>query len=263
MILNYKKVGSGKPLFFLHGLFGSSSNWFSFSGAALELLSQKHQLEFQSFLIDQRNHGKSFHSDSFNYSDMGNDLLGIMKHENLDRISLLGHSMGAKAAMQFALDHSKKTEKLIVVDIATKYYAPHHSLELEAMSSLDLSAITSRDEADEQMKTYIKDEGARQFLLQNLDRDDDNNFRWRINLELFKREIKHIGAEIKSANHFSGPCLFVAGEKSDYISEGDKPDILKLFPNAEFISIPGAGHWVHVDQPETLLKVVADILAAT
>jgi len=169
---------------------------------------------------------------------------------------VLGHSMGGKTAMQFALDHPDRVTRLIVADIGPKAYADKGQEALmEALQSLDLSQITRRNDADEALKAKIPDEGTRQFLLKNLAREGDG-YVLKFNLDALARNYGKISAAITGAHPYSGPTLFISGEKSNYIVDADKPLILKMFPNAKFISIPGAGHWVHADNPDAFYDAV-------
>ena len=147
MNLFYRKLGQGKPLFILHGLFGSSDNW--------QTLGKKFAEHFEVFLIDQRNHGQSFHSEEWSYAAMSDDLLGVMQENGLGKITIIGHSMGGKAAMHFAIHHPEKVEKLVVVDIAPKYYPVHHREILDALLSIDLSKISTRKEAEQLLSQKI------------------------------------------------------------------------------------------------------------
>ena len=160
-ILHSKILGTGKPLLILHGFLGMSDNWKT-------LGAQYAENGFQSHLIDQRNHGKSFHSENFNYDYLSNDLKRYIEHHNLTKVSVIGHSMGGKTAMQFACDHPEMIYKLIVVDIAPKYYPPHHQDIINGLTALPIEKMGTRGEADEELSKYISDIGTSQFLLKNL-----------------------------------------------------------------------------------------------
>ena len=156
MLLNYRSIGEGEPIFILHGLFGSADNWQTFAKDLIIFQSENHMVGSKLYLIDQRNHGRSSNSDEFSYELMANDLLRVMQEEGIESVTLLGHSMGGKTAMQFALMYPQRVRSLIVIDIAPKYYPPHHHNEIEGMSTLDLSVLKSRKEADEHMAKYIE-----------------------------------------------------------------------------------------------------------
>ena len=169
MKLFHKKIGEGKPLIILHGLFGMSDNWMTLS-------KQFAENGFACYMVDQRNHGRSPHSDAFNYTVMATDLLELMADEQLRSANIIGHSMGGKTAMFFSCVHPEKTEKLVVADIAPKYYPPHHNSELIALQGLDLNVINSRKEAEASLKLSLHDEATVQFLLKNLYwKDVENN----------------------------------------------------------------------------------------
>ena len=252
MKLNFKKTGEGKPLIILHGLFGSADNWFTI---ARDL--GKH---YTLYLVDQRNHGDSPHTDAWNYDVMAEDIANLMKAEKLETAHIMGHSMGGKTAMKFALTHPEMVEKLIVADIAPRHYPVHHEKILEGLNAIDLSTIKNRKEADDKLAEYIKEAGIRQFLLKSLGRDSDGNFIWKVNLSVITDNIEAVGEEIDSDRTFENTTLFMGGENSDYIKDSDKNDIDRLFPNNHLIYIKDAGHWLHAEQPAAVAESIKAFL---
>ena len=257
MILNYRKLENGspvgEPLVILHGVFGSSDNW--------QTLGRQFAEKRTVFLVDQRNHGGSFHDEEFNYEVMAEDLLSLLKHEGLDRIDLMGHSMGGKTAMKFASTYSSMLRKLIVVDIAPRLYPPHHQQIFEAFDAVSLDTLKSRGEADEQMSTVLTDPGVKLFLLKNLKRTSDG-FRWKVNLEVIKRNIEQVGKGLEAQDRYDGDTLFIGGGASDYIQAADHELIFKHFPKANIEMIADAGHWVHAVKPDELFELADGFLDA-
>lgn len=251
MKLNFKKIGSGPPLVILHGLFGSADNWYS--------ISKELDTEFTIYLVDQRNHGDSPHSDEWNYQVMADDLLEMLDEEGLEKVYLMGHSMGGKTAMTFAVTNPERVERLIVADISPKYYPVHHEVILDGLQSIDLSNIKSRKEADDALASYIPEIGIRQFLLKNLGRTSEG-FNWKINLPVIVEKIEEVGEELEEDSKYEGPTLFLAGEKSNYIQEKDLPTILVHFPEYDLITIPKAGHWLHAEQPHAVVEEIRRFL---
>ncbi|RAI95403.1 alpha/beta fold hydrolase [Algoriphagus yeomjeoni] len=251
MQLNFKKLGNGKPLIILHGLFGSADNWFS--------ISKELKDNFTLYLIDQRNHGDSPHDDEWNYEVMVEDLKELMDSEGLEKAFLMGHSMGGKTVMNFALKYPEKVEKLIVADISPRYYAVHHQRILEGLNSLDLETIGSRKEADDQLAEYVPNLGERQFLLKSLGRGADG-FEWKINLPVITKNINEVGKALPDGESFSGPTLFLAGSNSSYIQQSDLDDIDAFFPNNEVEFIADAGHWLHAEQPDAVVEEIRRFL---
>ena len=244
MHLNFKKSGSGPPLVILHGLFGSLDNWFSIAKELVE--------HYTLYLVDQRNHGDSPHSTDWNYGVMVEDLRELLDAENLDSVYLMGHSMGGKTVMNFAVTYPDRVRKLIVGDIAPRHYPIHHQVILEGLNALDLSQLQSRKEADELLAPYIPELGIRQFLLKSLGRDA-NGFAWKINLSVITEQIEEVGKALDEGTVFNGPTLFLGGANSSYIQEKDLPDMKRHFPNYAWISIPNAGHWLHAEQPQAVV----------
>ncbi|TAG57591.1 MAG: alpha/beta fold hydrolase [Cytophagales bacterium] len=251
MSLYFRKLGLGKPLIILHGLFGSSDNWLSVS----KLLAEN----FEIFLIDLRNHGQSPHFDLHTYEEMAKDVIDFLDEQNIENPIILGHSMGGKVAMKLAELYANQIKKLIIVDISPKFYPPHHQREISALQNIDLLLLKSRQEADEIMSKSISELGIRQFLLKNLYRNVDGTFHWRMNLEVLIKQIENIGA---SSNRFSSviPTLFIKGENSNYINDDDVLEIKKIFSVSKIITISNAGHWVQAEQPILFKDAVLNFL---
>lgn len=253
MKLNFKTFGQGPPLIILHGLFGMLDNW----QTAAKQLSDN----FMVFILDQRNHGRSPHVDGIDYPSMAHDLRLFMEENWLHEAHLLGHSMGGKTVMQFALEYPEMVDKLIVVDIAPKAYAGGHQLIFQALQSLELETVESRSEADQKLGQLVSELGIRQFLLKNLSRDKETGgFRWKMNLSVIARDYPKIIAGVDTDGYFEGDTLFIRGGNSDYIEDSDEQPIKDIFPSAQIETIEGAGHWVHAEQPQALLKVVRQFL---
>lgn len=251
MQLNFKKVGEGEPLVILHGLFGSLDNWMT--------LAKKLSENFEVFIVDARNHGQSPHSNEFNYDVMADDLYEfLMQHHIIDPI-ILGHSMGGKTAMQFAMNYPNKLEKLIVADIAPKAYPVHHTIIIEGMLSLDFNTIKTRKEADLQLSKFIEDPSTRQFLLKNLYWVEKEKLAWKFNLATIDKNIEIIGRGLENISIFEKPTLFIRGENSNYITLKDYDPIKKIFVNAEIESL-NSGHWVHAEKPTEFLQLLNSFL---
>lgn len=204
---------------------------------------------FQVHLIDQRNHGRSFWSAKFNYDLMAEDLLRWMDHHNVEKATLLGHSMGGKTAMIAASKYSERIEKLIVADISPRTYPPHHEQILSSLAALDFQQITSRKAAEDALAKTIKEAGVRQFLLKNLYWKTPNQLRLRINIEVLKNMGMALGAPLNSEAYCTLPTLFLAGGNSNYILPEDHLLIKKHFPKAQIETIHNAGHWLHAENP--------------
>lgn len=251
MQLNFKKIGSGPPLVILHGLFGSADNWYS--------ISRELGTEFTMYLVDQRNHGDSPHSEEWNYVVMAEDLLELVNEEGLDKIYLMGHSMGGKVAMTFAVKYPERVERLIVADISPRYYPVHHEVIIDGLQAMNLSEIQSRKEADEALAEFIPDFGTRQFLLKSLGRNEDG-FYWKINLPVIVKHIEEVGKALAIGGIYKGKTLFLAGEKSNYIQQKDMESILAHFPSYQFHQIANAGHWLHAEQPQAVVAEMRKFL---
>lgn len=252
MQLFYRKYGQpgDQPLIILHGIFGISDNWATFG----KRISQE---GFEVFIPDQRNHGQSPQSDNFNYLALTDDLFDFIEDNRIRNPIILGHSMGGKVAMRFALENPNLVKKLIVVDISLKAYGPRiqHKKIIQAMKSINMSEINSRSDVEQQIEKFIPENHVRQFVLKNLYRKEKNEFEWRIYIAGIENNLDHMFDGIKVSTTFEKPALFVKGGASDYILLEDYEHIRFNFPNAEIISVADASHWVHVDSPERFYQL--------
>ncbi len=250
MGLNYKKLGEAEDvLIILHGFLGSLDNWFT--------LGKRFAEDYTVYLLDARNHGLSPHSSEFSYDIMANDVVGFFEQEGITKANVIGHSMGGKVMMKFALDNPHLVEKMIVVDIAPKSYPVHHREILDALQSLDIENIDSRQGADEQLAKSISEFGVRQFLLKNIDRKPEGGFKWKMNLSVLDEKIEEVGKA--QSGYSTVPSLFINGERSDYIKHEDEDAILEIFPSAEFVTLP-TGHWVHAEKPDLFYEATIKFL---
>lgn len=246
-ILHSKIYGAeqpGTPLLVFHGLFGMLDNWGSFG--------KEFSGCFPVHLIDLRNHGKSFHSEDMSHDDLAHDISHYMDHYGIERAHLLGHSLGGKAVMQFAIKYPPKVEKLIVADISPKAYPPHHQGIIKALESVDFNVIKSRQEVEEILSQYIPEKSVIQFLAKNLyweDQSGEKKLNWRFNLATLSQKYNDFVGNAIKFGVFTGETLFVAGAKSNYILPQDEFPIKQQFPKAKIIKIANAGHWVQAENP--------------
>lgn len=263
MKLFYRKYGAGPTLIIMHGLYGASDNW---AGIAKKLSNH-----FEVYTLDQRNHGRSPHNPEHSYNLMKNDLLEFMDDHQIQSSILLGHSMGGKTVMHFAASFPERVNGLIVVDIAPKSYLTNsksgqrsidHKSIIEALKNIDLKRVKTRADADMQLKRNINSERVRQFLLKNLHRKKDLSFSWSLNLDALEQNLTDIleGIDQKrfeKGNPVTGfPVLFIRGANSPYIQDEDIALIKNIFVVADLVTVKDAGHWLHVEQPGQLIKII-------
>lgn len=262
MQLHYKTYGeTGSFLIIVHGLYGSGDNWAT--------IARQLSAQYRVVVPDLRNHGSSPHVDEQSYPTMVNDLVDLMQQLNIQQAHFVGHSMGGKVVMHFALQHPQMVDQLFVVDIAPKNYYkssaqgdknnPHAHI-LSVMRQLPLAQCQSREQIEALMANDIKDASVCQFLMKNVKRKPDGSFEWKLNTEALWH---HLPALLNGFGHnqshtpaYQKPAVFIRGEHSNYIREDDFFTARKLFPMAEFVTIPNAGHWVHSQQPELLVKTI-------
>ncbi len=253
--LHYEVLGKGEPVVILHGLFGSGRNWFT--------LAKTLARDWQVILPDARNHGKSAHASTMAYPDMAGDIIALLAELGLATVHIIGHSMGGKTAMTLALRYPERIKSLTVLDIAPVTYHSTFDQLITAMLNLDLERIRSRGEANEALSASIPEAGLRAFLLHNLARRQDGYF-WRVNLPLIRQEIKAICdfPDKQATSHYEAACLFLAGADSEYINTTHLAQIRHYFPGANVKQIAHAGHWLHAEQPETVLEEIQHFLAS-
>ncbi len=252
MQLYYRELGESTPdqppFIILHGLFGSSDNWLT---VAKELAVHR-----RVYLPDLRNHGRSPWSEEFNYEVMSADLMEFIREHRIRQPIIIGHSMGGKTAMRFAVRYPSDFSQLMMVDIAPKHYPIHHDRILAGLRSIQLNTLQTRQQADEQLTSYVPDPGTRQFLLKNLYRDDNQGFAWRLNLSVIDREIEQVGEALAYTAPVMQPTMFLRGGFSNYVKDEDLPLIRQIFPNATLETIADSGHWIQAEKPKEFLEKV-------
>lgn len=252
-LLHSNIIGEGKPLIILHGFLGMSDNWKSMGLKYADL-------GFQVHLLDLRNHGKSFHSSNFNYDLLSEDLKNYLEEHQLPPAVILGHSMGGKTAMLFACRYPQMTHKLLVADIAPKFYPPHHQDIINGLKAINLDFIKSRTEADKQLSRYLPNLSIRQFLLKNLYWKEKGVLDFRFNLGVLSEKMEEVGENIGSTDSYNGPTLFLRGDKSEYINAEDFPAIKRHFPLATIETVDKAGHWLHAENPAQFFEKSAQFI---
>jgi len=254
MVLNFKSYGDGQAVIILHGLLGSLDNW--------QTHARRLSSEFKVYAVDLRNHGKSPHSDIHNYPVMAEDLLDFLDEHKIGKAHVIGHSMGGKAAMQFAISHPERVLKLMVVDISPRSYESGHDLIFKALSEIDLTKISKREEADAMLTEQIPEPAMRQFLLKNLDRTPEGLFAWKMNLQGLTKNYAKINIPIESDTAIKIPAMVIRGGKSGYVKDADLQSFRNIFPETQLLTIANSGHWVHADAPDEFYKEVRQFLLA-
>lgn len=268
MVLHYEETGNGFPLVIIHGLYGSGENWLS--------IARRFEHHNKVILPDLRNHGESFHKPSNTYEEMADDVSELLEHLNIQKFNLLGHSMGGKVAMLYAMKFPDKVSKLVIVDVAPKSYINlqggigienDHERIIKGMLDLDLSEYKNRSEVSAALTEAVPSERTRNFLLKNLRRKPEGGFEWKINLPVLSEYLKEVMDNIPVETYSSNqkikeiPTLFIRGSRSSYVMDSDMPVIKKLFANGQLVTIENAGHWVHAEKPEEFIHTVLQFLA--
>lgn len=250
-IVNYEIMGDkGPAVLLIHGLFGDLDN--------LKRLGRDLEDDFKVIVMDCRNHGDSFHSDQMSYAAMAKDVEALLDHLNLAKVSIVGHSMGGKLAMEFALAHADRVQALVIADVAPVAYDARHRHILDALENIDLSQVQSRQDADKQLAQAIDERGVRQFLLKNLQRENDA-YQWRLNLPVIDSCYEDISGSVREGN-YDGPVLFVKGGDSNYLTEAHRDAVSSRFNDVDIKIIEGTGHWLHAEKPRIFNRLVRSFL---
>ena len=254
MKLHYRKLGSGRPLVVLHGVFGSSDNLFSVCRTIAET-------GYEVYILDARNHGKSERSEEFNYEAMARDLDDFLAEHQVRRPVILGHSMGGKTVLHYSQQYTNFSG-LVVVDITARGYAPHHDHIIQGLQAIATDTLTSRKEAEEIFSRFVTDPAERQFLLKNLYRTEGGGFDWRINIPVLAENQAEVVAEIPLYTKVEQPLLVLRGAESDYVRDEDVEALREFYPGARLQTVAGAGHWVHAAKPAAFVQAVTDFMAS-
>ncbi len=256
MQLFYRTYGKGKPFIILHGLFGISDNWVGFGRKIAEQ-------GYQVYILDQRNHGQSPHSPNFNYLALVDDLFEFIDEHELEDAIILGHSMGGKVAMRFALENPDYISKLIVVDISLRQYPArdYHLKVIRAMKRVDFSKVKSRQEVETILADDIESKRIRQFIMKNLYRKEKNELAWRMCLDAIANNLDEMFDGIEPEQPLDKPTLIIRGGKSDYVLDSDLPPLKIAFPQAVIKTISNATHWVHAEEAKLFFRYVQEFLS--
>jgi pimeloyl-ACP methyl ester carboxylesterase len=254
MKLFVRRMGQGNPVVILHGLLGLSDNWVTFG--------RQLALDFDVLIPDLRNHGQSPHDAEFNFPVLAEDVHELITTQCTGKVSLIGHSLGGKTAMLFALLYPDLLDKLVVVDISLRKYPPNleHRMLIDAMLKVDFSLAHSRSDVDRQLLPYIQSLKLRQFLLKNIYWKDKETLGWRVNLPVLKNSLPFILEGIRPGKKFMNPVLVLRGGSSNYVTDADLQEIKNQFPRSSVKTLATASHWVHADVPGEFYSLVHEFL---
>lgn len=248
----YSRVsGAGEPVILLHGLFGMGSNL----GGLARAISDS----FEVHQLDLPNHGRSPWQPQADLGSMAASVKRYADKEGLGSVSVVGHSLGGKVAMQFALSNPQRVTGLAVADIAPVAYAGSHDTVFEAIRAVDAERPQSRAQASDLMREFVPDHGVVSFLALSLQRDPQGAYVWRFNAQ----GLQDSYAEFRAPP--VGPicraqALFIYGLDSTYVDERGKAAASQLFPEAQFEGIAGTGHWLHAEKPHEFNTAVYEFL---
>lgn len=254
MKLSYRIYGrsAARAVVLLHGLLGSRDNWHSFAS--------EYQDRYRFIVPDLVNHGDSPHIDRFDYGSMAADIEELLDDMDVGAVTMIGHSMGGKVAMEFALERPHRITTIVVEDMTPGKTQPRYRRYVEALLSMDIESVGSRRDAERMLEERIADRTLRLFLLKNLARNEDGSYRWRAHLSAIASAYEAIWRALPTGRSYEGPALFVRGEHSDVLTDDRIPEVRRYFPRAEIETINEAGHWVHALHQDAFAAVVLPFL---
>jgi esterase len=252
-LLHCRSHGAGeRVVILLHGLLGQ--------GANLESIARALAADgFRVLFPDLRNHGRSFHAPNMDYRSMAEDVVRLMDESALASVTLLGHSMGGKVAMQIAFDHPARCQRLIVADIAPVAYAAQHLEILAALAAIDDPAL-DRNATRALLEKSIAEPTVVALLLMSRARHDDGSWFWRFDIDALEHNYADLLAAPRAGGVCDVPTCFIRGERSDYVTEEHAATVRRLFSRMEILTIADAGHWLHAEQPARFLDAVRGFL---
>lgn len=253
MPLSFLRRGHGDPLLLIHGLFGSGEN--------LGGISRHLSKSFDTYSIDLPNHGKSEHTSKTSLSLVTQTVAQFLVNHGVDKVSVVGHSLGGKVAMELALTRPQVVNKLVVMDMSPVAYPPHHNRVFEGLMAINVDALQSRADADEILESYVPEYPIRSFLLKNLVKNTNGGFSWRVNLPVLHEGYGDLLRENANAR-FDGPTLLLKGGASDYLHESHRENIMRRFPNVSMKIVQNTGHWLHAEKPELVSRLISNFLHA-
>lgn len=236
----------------IHGLFGSLDNL----GGLARVLADHYKV----YQIDLPNHGQSPRSDDVTYPSQASAVKDFITQQGLNHVSVVGHSMGGKVAMAFAMANPDLVDQLVVMDIApVQYRVRRHDAVLAGLNATMQTPIANRKEAEQTLSQHVKEPGVRQFLLKSLAKQDDGHFNWRFNVAALEANYDDI-TDWPLNGVFDKKTLFLKGADSDYIAAEHRDSIERQFPQAKAHVVAGTGHWLHAEKPDTVARVITRFL---
>jgi len=255
MKLFYREFGNGKPIIILHGLFGSSDNWMTIGK------SIAYNNNCKVIIPDQRNHGKSPHHPAMDYFALTKDLHELYQSLNIEEASIIGHSMGGKVAMYFALENSNMIEKLIVVDISPVNYNTYdYANFFEIIDKIDFSKFKTRKDVEQHLMSFCPDERFVKFMLKNVHNLSRGSLGWKINVAAIKNHLEDILKFKAVARSFQKQTLFIKATDSDYITSEHNEAIKRYFPSSEMVVLENTTHWLHAEKPTEIINTISKFL---
>jgi esterase len=247
--LFFRKYGEGKPVIILHGLLGMSDHWINIAKKIAEN-------NFAVYVPDLRNHGKSPHSDLFNYETLSSDILALIHRQSMDKPVIIGHSLGGRIAMLFSTKNPQVVKSIFIIDIGINNVDTGLMELATMMLKTELSAMKNRKEIEKYFDAKIYDPLIKQLVLKNIGINKSKEFEWKVNLPVIVKNLPVILSGIDIKGTFTGPSFFIKAEKSNYLKDAELDEIREYFPKAELFEIRGAGHWIHTDTPEKLTRLI-------
>jgi len=251
-----------KPIFILHGLFDCTLSW---KPIASQLSST-----FSIHNLPLRNHRDAKRCPTMSFDEMADDIKQYADENGIEKFIFVGHSLGGKTAMQFALKYPQMIEKLVVVDISPcrmNSLVEHNPIitnllnQILAIKNLPLSDFHSLAEFAKGISTF--DDDTKRAIIGNI-KYDGKAFSWYLDIDAvfnnFDKLTGGFNVDDFIDKKIEVPTLFIRALDSEFLPSSDYKAAKYIFPNCEIVEIPGCTHRIHLEKPQLLAEEISKYL---
>jgi esterase len=248
--------GAAAPVVLLHGLMGFAANW----GKIWPALHGARPV----LVLDQRGHGRSPKpSSGYGPADYAGDLAGLLDVLGWSRAHVVGHSMGGRVALRFASLYPERTLTLTMEDSGANSRPDRVDWIRNLLASIP-TPFPDRESAKVFFAGHFRDDPMTGgFLHANLEQRDDGSLDWRFFADGMIETVR-AGRATDAMAEFSAlaaPTLLVRGERSVEFAADEAVEMARARANVEFVTIEGAGHFVHAEKPAEFSAALVEFLA--
>jgi pimeloyl-ACP methyl ester carboxylesterase len=249
--LQYVEQGdaSGVPVIFLHGV---TDSWHSFEPVLPYLPPTIH-----AFAVTQRGHGDAARPGTgYRARDFSADVAALVDTLGLERVVVVGHSMGSVNAQRFAIDHPERIRGLVLIGTFANYRASAAVVDFWQSSVSQLTDPVDRDFARAFQESTLAQPIPREFLDTVIEESLKVPARvWR---EVFQGFLEEDWAG--ELHEISVPTLLVFGARDAFCTRADQDLLLERVTRSRLIVHENAGHAVHWEEPERFAQELVEFV---